>query len=651
MSELTAELVVDQSFPSDVQVAPDGKRVAYTLAPRGKKEEHENSAIWIASTVHVRETRQFTAGDAHDQHPRWSPDGKHLAFLSDRATRGTAQLYLIGADGGEARALTSIKNKRSVDDFAWSPGGGQLAFTSADEPTEEDEKKEKDRDDARVYGEKWPYARLRLLSLATNEITTLASGERHIADFRWHPHGTEIAYAVQQTPNLESRAHEVIIERLAIAGGEPQVVCHFPCAVHSLTWSQDGSTLFFLASVARKSQSSSAVYAVSAQGGEPTRVACGETNCAAELRAIRQTPSLAILVGEGLSSRIDLLDPKNGEVVPLLDGMDGARNIEYTSWDVQCTEDGRLTVAAVSSAGDQGWEVWAGQEQAGRGGKAIAIQQISAHQKQLSGISFGKQEPFFWTASDGLELDGILIRPPEETEVSYPLPTVVLVHGGPYGRWGQQFHLHGLDWGQWLALAGYLVLMPNPRGGFGRGEQFAAAARGEVGQADYQDVIAAVDAAIERGLADPEHLGIGGWSQGGFMSAWAVTQTERFKAAIMGAGVSDWGMMVMTSDVPDFEQELGGSSPWDGESQRLHLARSPITFVRNVTTPVLILHGENDARVPLSQATGFHRALKKQGVPVEFVVYPREPHGVAERAHQIDILKRVRCWYDRWLKG
>ena len=650
MSELTSEMIVDQTFPNDVRIAPDGKQVVYTLAPRGKKAEHETSAIWIASTDHARETRQFTAGEAHDQHPRWSPDGKHLAFLSDRAKRGTAQLYLIAADGGEARALTSSTNKKSVDDFAWSPGGGQLAFTSADEPTEEDEKKEKERDDARVYGEKWPYARLRLLSLATKEITTLVAGERHIADFTWHPHGTEVAYLVQQTPDLEARAHEVRIERIAIAGGEPQVVCHFPCAVHSLTWSQDGSTLFFLAPVAQKSQSSSAVYAVPVQGGEPTRIACGETNCAAEVRAIQQTSSLAVLIGEGLGSRIDLLDPKKGEAVTLLGGMDGERGVEYASWDVRRNGDGKLTVAVVRSAGDQPWEVWAGQEQAGQNGKARAIQQISTHQEQLAGMSFGKQEPFFWTASDGLDLDGVLIRPPEETE-AYPLPMVVLVHGGPYGRWEQQFHLHALDWGQWLALAGYAVLMPNPRGGFGRGEQFAAAARGEVGQADYQDVMAAVDAAIERGIADPERLGIGGWSQGGFMSAWAVTQTERFKAAIMGAGVSDWGMMVMTSDVPDFEQELGGSAPWDGKTQRRHLELSPIAFARNVRTPVLILHGENDARVPLSQATGFHRALRKQGVPVEFVVYPREPHGVAERAHQIDILKRVRRWYDRWLKG
>lgn len=650
MPELTAELIVDLALPQDVQIAPDGKQVAYTVTLASKKEEHERSAIWIASTDGAREARQFTSGETHDQHPRWSPDGAHLAFLSDRATRGTAQLYLIATDGGEALALTSIRNKKSVDDFAWSPGGGQIAFTSADEPTEADEKQEQERDDARVYGEKWPYARLRLLSLATKEITTLVAGERHIADFTWHPQGTELAYVVQRTPDLEARAHEVVIERIAIAGGEPQVVCRFPCAISSLTWSQDGSTLFFLASVAKKSQSSTAVYAVPAQAGEPMPIACGQTNCAAEIRVLPQAPSLAVMIGEGLESRIALLDPGKAEAVTLLGKSNEERDVAYDSWDVRRSDDGTLTVAVVRSAGDQPWEVWAGQEQAEQAIDQLAMQQLSAHQQPFAGIAFGKQEPFFWTASDGLNLDGILIRPAGEAGTS-PLPMVVLVHGGPYGRWGQECHLHALDWGQWLSLAGYVVLMPNPRGGFGHGESFAATARGAVGQDDYQDVMAAIDAAIEQGIADPERLGIGGWSQGGFMAAWAVTQSTRFKAAVMGAGVSDWGMMVMTSDVPDFEQELGGSAPWDGPSQRRHLKHSPITFAQQVTTPVLILHGEKDARVPLSQATGFHRALRKQGVPIEFVIYPREPHAVAERAHQMDILKRVRRWYDRWLKG
>jgi dipeptidyl aminopeptidase/acylaminoacyl peptidase len=227
---------------------------------------------------------------------------------------------------------------------------------------------------------------------------------------------------------------------------------------------------------------------------------------------------------------------------------------------------------------------------------------------------------------------------------------VTIVHGGPYGRYTPGLHLSWANWAQWLATAGYAILMPNYRGGFGHGQQFAGAACGGVGEADFPDILSAVDAAVERGIADPDRLAIGGWSQGGFMSAWAITQTDRFKAAIIGAGVTDWGMMTMTTDVPDFELDLGGSAPWDGAGPHRHVALSPISFARRAKTPSLILHGEKDARVPLTQAIGFHRALRAVGCPSELVIYPREPHGIGGRAHQLDVLRRVRAWIDRWLK-
>jgi dipeptidyl aminopeptidase/acylaminoacyl peptidase len=206
------------------------------------------------------------------------------------------------------------------------------------------------------------------------------------------------------------------------------------------------------------------------------------------------------------------------------------------------------------------------------------------------------------------------------------------------------------DWGQWLATSGYVVLMPNPRGGFGHGEAFAAAARGDVGGADWLDVLSAVDTAVERGIADAQRLGIGGWSQGGFMTAWAVTQTDRFRAGIDGAGPTEWGWMAATSDMGGFEAELGGSTPWDGPGPHRHAAISPLSYARHVSTPLLILHGENDERVPVSQATSFHRALRELGATVEMVIYPREPHGIRERNHQIDLLRRVRAWFDAYLR-
>lgn len=646
MSELSAEMIVDMQHPGGVQVSPDGKRIAYSLGTICKREGHSTRAIWLASTDGEEAPIRFTRDDVHDRTPKWSPDSKVLAFLSDRAKRGTSQLYMIAADGGEAQALTATEHKRGVEQFEWSPGGGQIAFTSADEPTEEDERREKEQDDAQVYGEKWQYARLRLLSLASKEVTTLVSSERHVANFAWHPQGRELAYSVWRTPELQSSSEETIIERVPSAGGEPQVVCRFGYGVQSLCWSADGETLFFISTVALRDQSSYAVYTVPASGGEPKCIAGGETNCILDIQPLGN--ALLAVVFEGLETRICRLDPKSGELTSLLPDGKAYREGDFDDIHARILEDGRIILALAYTSAHEAPEVWCGIAEAQE--PLAELRQVTRHQEFLVSIRFGPQEAFYWTAPDGLELDGILIRPPESRE-GQPLPTVVLVHGGPYGRWGQGFHVGGSDWGQWLALAGYAVLMPNPRGGLGHGERFATAARADVGGADFQDVMAAVDAAIKRGIADPERLAIGGWSQGGFMSAWAVTQTNRFKAAIMGAGVSDWGMMVATSDLPSFEQALGGTAPWDGIGPHQHAKLSPISFARNVQTPVLILHGERDERVPLNQAIGFHRALRHYNVPVELVVYPREPHGIKERAHMIDRLRRVRVWYDRWLNA
>ena len=648
MTELTASLIADLAMPQELQISPNGKFVAYTLTPLSKKEEEATSTIWLAPTDASRPAWQFTRGDVADKTPRWSPDGKQVAFLSDRAKRGTAQLYLIATDGGEAQPLTPATNKKAVESFQWSPGGGYIAFTSADEPTEEDERREKERDDPQVYGERQPYARLRLVSLATHEITTLASGTRHIHELAWHPHGTEVAYVVWHSPELDSMAHENVVERISLAGGESQVVCRFPGAITNLTWSADGKTLFFMATASGKSQSSVVVYMVSTEGGKPQRVACGETNCAEGLCQLQEDGWLVVGIMEGLETFFGKLNIQTGEVTRLFPLTEADRAADYREWHVRTLEGGKTMLAVVRSTATQLREVWAGLIEGAAG--EPALQQLSKHQEQLSGLPFGTQEPFYWTAPDGLHLDGILVRPPH-ISLDRPLPMVVLVHGGPYFRWGQALILNWGVWSQWLALAGYAVLMPNPRGGSGHGEEFAAAARGDVGGADYGDVMSAVDAAIERGIADPERLGIGGWSQGGFMTAWTVTQTERFKAAIMGAGISDWGMMVLTSDLQEFEGELGGSVPWDGLAIHQHIKLSPITFARQVKTPVLILHGEKDARVPVSQAIGYHRALRANGVPTELVIYPREPHGISERAHQIDLLQRVRTWFDRWLRA
>ncbi|MHB8647099.1 MAG: S9 family peptidase [Thermomicrobiales bacterium] len=635
---LTEDLIVSLAYPDDPQLTPDGSRVAYVAACYGQESDHPEGTIWIAPTDGSAMARQWTFGAGRDDTPRWSPDGQTLAFLSDRAERGTMALYRMPAAGGEAEKL--IGRKKSIAFFAWSPDGTRIAFLAPDDPTDEDERREKERDDADLYGERWPYNRLRILDLSNGEGTTLPTGDMHITECAWSPDGTTIAYFAQPTSELDDR-HTTTLYTISAAGGEARRLCR-TTGGSDLAWGESeaiGDLLVFVAPHELVAQCSYTVWAVSADGGEPTVMGttATDTACAAALRTAPSQPRLFAALAKGLTTELVAFNTPTGVPTIFWTHPTGDLSAYGVAMPPHAAEP---TVAVVRSAGNEPPELWVG--------SPGELYRVSDHHAALRDVQFGKQEPFYWGAPDGLALDGILIRPPDAPDG--PLPTVVLVHGGPYGRSSNGFHIRPLDWGQWLATHGYAILMPNYRGGLGHGNAFAKMARGAVGEGDFRDVMSMVDAAIDRGIADPERLGIGGWSQGGFMTAWAVTQTDRFKAGVMGAGVSDWNMMTMTSDLPTFEAALGGDRPWDGPGPHNAARLSPISYTKNAHTPLLILHGKNDARVPVTQAIGFERALRERGVPVQFVTYPREPHGVRERNHQRDILRRVRIWYDRWLK-
>jgi dipeptidyl aminopeptidase/acylaminoacyl peptidase len=206
------------------------------------------------------------------------------------------------------------------------------------------------------------------------------------------------------------------------------------------------------------------------------------------------------------------------------------------------------------------------------------------------------------------------------------------------------------SWGQWLAAAGFAAFCPNPRGSQGHGQEFAAMVSGAVGQDEWTDILAGIDALVADGVAAPDRLGIAGWSHGGFMAAWAVSQVSRFRAAVMGAGIADWSMQVGVGELGRTEAGLSGSCGWEGPGPHRHDRLSPISYAAKVATPVLILHGEDDTNVPVGQAVYFHRALMQFGAEHDLVIYPRENHSPTERAHQIDVLERTRAWFTRWLR-
>ncbi|WP_376770799.1 alpha/beta hydrolase family protein [Lentzea indica] len=246
---------------------------------------------------------------------------------------------------------------------------------------------------------------------------------------------------------------------------------------------------------------------------------------------------------------------------------------------------------------------------------------------QLGDIPWGSQERLHYQASDGLDLDGLLVLPVGKTREDGPFRLVTLVHGGPYDRWTDDLQLHWVPSAQWFAHQGIASFLPNPRGGLGHGHEFAAAVAGRVGQEEWHDIETGIDLLIAQNIADPDRLGIAGWSHGGFMAAWATTRTDRFKAALVGAGISDWPRQVATGEWGAFEAALGDSPE-----------HSPITYADRIRTPLLIVHGADDTNVPVEQAELLHRAVEHS----ELIIYPGEGHSLRKREHRLDLLNRAR---------
>jgi dipeptidyl aminopeptidase/acylaminoacyl peptidase len=629
--KLTAEPVTDGEAPSQPVVSPDGCWVAYVVAPVGRRAERL-CAIWLAAADGSSPPRKLTAGTAADFCPRWAPDSASVFFLSHRT--GSRQLHRIRLGGGEAEVLTDWRGE--ISDARPLADGRLVAVVATDEPTEEDERRRAERDDAFVWGQQLRRSRLRLLDLATGELRTVDGlGDRHVVEVAPRPDGGALAViswaSPENDPGVTTNELHVVDPETAAVDDLGRIGTE---ACSPVWWQADGS--WHVAYLAMpEPYGSPAVYAAAlpAAGAAHRDLTAGMAVCPTRLAQVTDGPPLA-LFADGLDTAIYRLDPgllRFGCVAArdgLVDSLTASRS--------------GAVIAALASTSYEPKNVHAGPP----GGPLI---RLSDTRPALRAIRWGSQERLSYRASDGLSLDGLLVLPPGRDRADGPFPLITWVHGGPYARYADQFMLAPHSPGQWLATAGYAVFLPNPRGGMGHGRDFAAAVARSVGGAEWSDIISGIDLLVAEGVADPDRLGIGGDSHGGFMAAWAIGQTGRFKAAMMVAGISDWGMLAATGEWLTMDTALSGSCGWEGTGPHPHDQVSPISFASKIRTPVLILHGEEDTNVPVSQAIYLHRALSWYGAEHELVIYPREGHGFAERNHQLDLLRRTRAWFDRWL--
>lgn len=620
---------------TDAQISPDGSRVAFVVAREYTEGEHSvaASSVWMVPCDGSAPARQFTASLHADGSPRWSPDGQSLAFLSDREKADTLQVYVMPADGGEARKLT--ENKAGVSEFAWSPDGKRIAYLSADAKTEDEEKREKERDDVIYVDHDYKFTRLWVIDAAGGEARAITPPEYQVRAFAWRQNGWAIA--TSPTPKEDDFVLPWPV-RLVSEDGEVKPLWEGKFPTAPIASSPDGRSLVWVHGGAVGEFTADEVWV--ALDGEEPRLATSDYSGAIARAAFMPDGKALLLIGiEGTRTVVGRLNLGSGAVETLLAG----RTLESsfaTLYQVSVSADGARMACVLEDVAQPG-EVFVME----LGGEPRQISHFNAH---LADVELGRGETVSWSAPDGTRIEGVLVYPAGYEEGKrYPL--IAQIHGGPTWQWLMRWVGGWHDWGQWLAGQGYAVLLPNPRGSSGRGREFAWSNRRNWGHGDFDDVLSGVDAVIARGIADPDRLGIGGWSYGGYMTAWAIGHTDRFKAAIVGAGVTNL-VSFQAADIPTWlpSQMMLAPSYRDPE---IYVRSSPITYVADAKTPTLVVHGAGDERVRLGQGKELYHALRALGVPTEMAIYPREPHGFQERNHQRDLLTRVAEWFNRWLKG
>ncbi|GAA3566005.1 hypothetical protein GCM10022222_57260 [Amycolatopsis ultiminotia] len=613
---MTAELIVDGRIPQTPALAPDGRTVCYVLTPASRSGAHLDTELWL---VGDDGSRRLTEGTATESQPHWSPDGATLFFLSDRSDRGTPQLQRCTPTDGVVSTLTS-----------W-PAGIADHLPLADSTTAVLLAEDAVVRDPVVVGEDEPAARIRLLDLRSGHLSTpdVFAG-RHVTEVRQRPDGGPLAVLTQARADQDCGPCTVHLHLFDPKTGAVGDLGPVEPDAHALTWwlAPDGWHLGYLALTPPLLQAGLAVFDLALSTGLRTNRTAGFSRCPVELQETDGAP--LVLFAEGLRTTVARLDPTGPTTLVEHPGLLSGLSVSGAQ------------LAVVAGTRYEGANVHIGPI----GGP---LRRVTDTRPELRDVTFGQQRPLSHRGADGLELDGLLVLPTGKRAAEGPFPTVVAPHGGPYGRYADNCQLFWYPSAQWLAAGGYAVFLPNPRGGQGHGHEFAACVAGRVGQEEWTDILTGVDRLVAEGIADPDRLGIAGWSHGGFLAEWAVGHTGRFRAALAGAGVADWGMLAATGENGRFESALGGSTGWSGIGPHPHDALSPVSYASRIRTPMLLLHGADDTNVPLGQSDYFHRALQHFGVEHEYVIYPGEGHSIRERGHQLDVLRRTRAWFDRWL--
>jgi dipeptidyl aminopeptidase/acylaminoacyl peptidase len=633
----------------DPRISPDGTRVAYAVTETDADANDYRGAIWVAPLDGSSEPRRFTSGERRDSSPRWSPDGKWLAFGSNRGgdEKTPSNLYVIPAEGGEARQLTDLKE--AVEAIAWSPDSTNIAFTSRvrDEAyQEEDEKKRAPRRFTRVFhkldsvgftGDRRKH--VFVVGLDGGEPHQVTTGDFEHDNPAWSPDGTQLAFDGLRDENWDTQ----LINRLYIvdaAGGEPAALTGDEGSYERPSFSPDGSRIAYRMTVEDGTYPHHSQLGVMNADGSDAKLLTTSLDRQCGPYPDHREPlwddgRLLFSIEDGGNIHLYTVQDDGSAEPELLVG--GEQTI--SSYDIR---DGELVYLASTHTTMR--EVYVGAE-----GKQLT----HVGRSFTEGRELGQPERFTAISPDGYEVDAWVLRPPGFEQVKR-YPAVLTIHGGPFTQYGTGF----FDEFQVMAAGGYVVLFSNPRGGSGYSEEHGRAIRGPLndagpgwGSVDYDDVIAVVDTALEKfDFVDPDRLGVIGGSYGGYMTSWIIGHTKRFKAAISERAVNNFVSMFGSSDLFwVFERQFGGPL-W--ENVDAYLERSPSTYAQEMETPVLVLHSEQDLRCNIEQGEHLFTLLRLLGKDVELLRFPAESHELTRAGspiHRVTRFEAVLEGFGRYL--
>jgi len=645
-------------------ISPDGRTVAFTVTTADWKENRFDTEIWIARegapAVQLTRTEKQSSTT-----PRWSPDGRWLAFLADRGNK--TQVWLIRPDGGEAQPLTQAAE--AVSDFRWAPDSRRIAFTML-EPEADSMKQRRDRmgefavEDADyrlthlwlldVAPDPWPAsperpcapagtprdsariaAPARDLCVRPPEPVKLTSGASFtVASFAWSPDGSRIAIEHRPDPSINSW-ERADISVLTVATKTLRPLVTGPGYESGPVWSPDSRWIAYRTDAGDTSSNwyrNGQLAKIAADGGTPMRLA-GDLDENPSVVSWNPT-GLYLLAWRGTRRALFTVDPTTGRTSPFANAPD-------VIWAVSFSTDGR-TMALYGQTPATLTEIYR------TATTPFHPAVVTAMSRQIEGWPVGTSEVIAWNSSDGERIEGVLHKPAGfDPNRRYPL--LVVIHGGPAGIDTPTPVVESVyPVTQWLAR-GALVLRPNYRGSAGYGERFRSLNVRNLGVGDASDVLSGVDHLVGLGIVDTARMGAMGWSQGGYISAFLTTTTARFQAISVGAGISDWMTYYVSTDVHPFTRQYLRATPWDDPD--IYARTSPITYVRQARTPTLIQHGENDRRVPIANAYELFQALRDRGVETRLVVYRGFGHVITKPREQLAAMVHNWRWFGRHLWG